>query len=234
MLRPKKKITKKEIQRDPFLETVDQAQAHLEENRSRYLQIGIVILAILIGINVLSNNSQNANKEASSSLGDALLTLDLNDQTTAKFQFETVINEYENTTSASLAEYYLGKMSYDNNDNVNAEKYLSSYLNNNPKGLILESPFTSIVDMGKRKFPFLPVQLILKDKYDNLKKISFIKCPVLYLHGKSDNLVPKYMSDILIERTQTRAESYFPENDKHMMNFDKKLMDNIDKFIKNL
>ena len=42
--------------------------------------------------------------------------------------------------------------------------------NNNPKGLILESPFTSIVDMGKRKFPFLPVQLILKDKYDNLEK----------------------------------------------------------------
>ena len=110
MLRPKKKITKKQIQRDPFLETVDQAQAHLEENRSRYLQIGIVILAILIGINVLSNNSQNANKEASSSLGDALLTLDLNDQTTAKFQLETVINEYENTTSASLAEYYLGKI----------------------------------------------------------------------------------------------------------------------------
>ena len=106
--------------------------------------------------------------------------------------------------------------------------------NNNPKGLILESPFTSIVEMGKRKFPFLPVQLILKDKYDNLEKISLIKCPVLYLHGKSDNLVPKYMSDILIERTQTRAESYFPENDKHMMNFDKKLMNNIDKFIKNL
>ena len=106
--------------------------------------------------------------------------------------------------------------------------------NNNPKGLILEAPFTSIVEMGKRKFPFLPVQLILKDKYDNLEKISLIKCPVLYLHGKSDNLVPKYMSDILIERTQTRAESYFPENDKHMMNFDKKLMNNIDKFIKNL
>ena len=96
MLRPKKKITKKEIQRDPFLNQ-DQAQAHLEENRSRYLQIGIVFFAILIGFNVLSNNSQNANEEASSSLGDALLTLDLNDQTTAKFQLETVINEYENT-----------------------------------------------------------------------------------------------------------------------------------------
>ena len=132
MLRPKKKITKKEIQRDPFLETVDQAQAHLEENRSKYLQVGIAIVALLIGFNIISNNSQIRNKEASSSLGDALLTLDLNDQTTAQFQLETVINKYENTASASLAEYYLGKISYDDNDIVNAEKYLRSYLNNNP------------------------------------------------------------------------------------------------------
>ena len=154
MLRPKKKITKKEIQRDPFLETVDQAQAHLEENRSRYLQLGIAILVILIGINVLSNNSQNANKEASSSLGDALLTLDLNDQTTAKFQLETVINEYENTTSASLAEYYLGKMSYDNKDNVNAEKYLNSYLINNPKGFLASSSGMILADIAVSKKDF--------------------------------------------------------------------------------
>ena len=154
MLRPKKKITKKEIQRDPFLETVDQAQAHLEENRSRYLQIGIAILAILIGFNVLSNNSKKVNKEASSSLGDALLTLDLNDQTTAKFQLETVINEYENTASASLAEYYLGKMSYDNNDNVNAERYLNSYLNKNPKGFLASSAGMILADIaiGKKEF----------------------------------------------------------------------------------
>ena len=105
---------------------------------------------------------------------------------------------------------------------------------NNPKGLILESPFTSLVEMGKRKFPFLPVRLIIKDKFDNLEKISLIKCPVLYLHGKSDDLVPKFMSDILINRTQSRIEYYFPENDKHMMNFDQKLINNINKFIKNL
>ena len=105
---------------------------------------------------------------------------------------------------------------------------------NNPKGLILESPFTSLIEMGKRKFPFLPVRLIIKDKFDNLEKISLIKCPVLYLHGKSDDLVPKFMSDILINRTQSRIEYYFPENDKHMMNFDQKLINNINKFIKNL
>ena len=147
MLRPKKKITKKEIQRDPFLETVDQAQAHLEENRSKYLQVGIAIVALLIGFNVISNNSQIRNKEASSSLGDALLTLDINDQTTAQFQLETVINEYENTASASLAEYYLGKMSYDNNDTFNAEKHLRSYLNNNPKGFLAPSAAIILADI---------------------------------------------------------------------------------------
>jgi len=41
MLKPKKKITRKEIQRDPFLESVDQAQAHLEENRSLYMKLAI-------------------------------------------------------------------------------------------------------------------------------------------------------------------------------------------------
>ena len=112
MLRPKKKITKKEIQRDPFLETVDQAQAHLEENRSRYLQIGFVILAILIGLNVSSNNSQRANEEASSSLGDALLTMDLNDQTTAKFQLETVINDYDTTIYVEEALHRLVELHY--------------------------------------------------------------------------------------------------------------------------
>ena len=175
MLRPKKKITKKEIQRDPFLETVDQAQAHLEENRSRYLQIGIVILAILIGINVFSNNSQNANKEASSSLGDALLTLDLNDQTTAKFQLETVINEYENTTSASLAEYYLGKISYDNNDNVNAEKYLNSYLNNNPKGFLAPSASIILADIFVGKKDFERGFVLLDNCIRNTKSIKDLR-----------------------------------------------------------
>ena len=71
----------------------------------------------------------------------------MNDQTTATFQLETVINEYENTSSASLAEYYLGKMSYDNNDMINAEKYLRSYLSNNPKGFLAPSASIILADI---------------------------------------------------------------------------------------
>ena len=175
MLRPKKKITKKEIQRDPFLETVDQAQAHLEENRSRYLQLGIAIIALLIGFNVISNNSQKRNIEASTSLGGALLTLDLNDQTTAQFQFETVINEFENTVSASLAEYYLGKMSYDKNDINNAEKYLSSYLNDNPKGFLAPSAGSILADIAASQKDFDKSLELLENCIKNSNSIKDVR-----------------------------------------------------------
>tara|TARA_B100000161_G_C33384593_1_gene339353 strand:+ start:13 stop:687 length:675 start_codon:yes stop_codon:yes gene_type:complete len=175
MLRPKKKITKKEIKRDPFLETVDQAQAHIEENRTKYLQVSIGIVALIIGLNVFSNNSNIRKSEASSSLGDALLTMDLNDPTTAKFQLETVINEYENTTSASLAKYYLGKMSYDNSDNVNAEKYLSSYLNDNPKGFLAPSASIILADIFVSKEDFETGIVLLDNCIKNTKSIKDLR-----------------------------------------------------------
>ena len=175
MLRPKKKITKKEIKRDPFLETVDQAQAHIEENRSKYLQVGIGIVALIIGLNVISNNSNIRKSKASSSLGDALITMDLNDPITAKFQLETVINEYENTTSASLAEYYLGKMSYDNSDNVNAEKYLSSYLNDNPKGFLAPSASIILADIFIDEEDFETGIVLLDNCIKNTKSIKDLR-----------------------------------------------------------
>ena len=42
--------------------------------------------------------------------------------------------------------------------------------NNNFSGIILESPFTSMVDAAKNKYPFFPIKYLLKDKYDSEKK----------------------------------------------------------------
>ena len=204
MLRPKKKITKKEIKRDPFLETVDQAQAHIEENRSKYLQVSIGIVALIIGLNVFSNNSNIRKSEASSSLGDALLTMDLNDPTTAKFQLETVINEYENTTSASLAKYYLGKMSYDNSDNVNAEKYLSSYLNDNPKGFLAPSASIILADIFIDEEDFETGIVLLDNCIKNTKSIKDlrqlkIRKAEYYLHNGQKSEAKLIIERILLE-----------------------------------
>jgi len=65
--------------------------------------------------------------------------------------------------------------------------------------LILESPFTSGVEIGKEKFPWLPVRLIMTQKYDTFSKISRLKCPLLVLHSPDDEIVPFRMGRRLFE-----------------------------------
>ena len=50
---------------------------------------------------------------------------------------------------------------------------------NNFGGIILESPFTSMADTAKIYYPYLPVNLLLRDRYDSKSKIKDIKTPIL-------------------------------------------------------
>lgn len=68
-----------------------------------------------------------------------------------------------------------------------------------PRALILEAAFTSIVDMGERVFPFLPVRWMTTIRYDNLAKIPRVSCPVLVLHSREDAIVPFEMGWRLYE-----------------------------------
>ena len=67
-------------------------------------------------------------------------------------------------------------------------------------GLIAESNFTSLVDMGKREYPYLPVESLLNQRFDSLSKISNLKIPLLLIHGTWDRLVPYQMSQRLFDR----------------------------------
>lgn len=59
-----------------------------------------------------------------------------------------------------------------------------------PRCLILESCFTSVPDMGKEIYPFLPVRLLARFKYDSLARMDSIDCPVLILHSPGDDIIP--------------------------------------------
>jgi len=106
--------------------------------------------------------------------------------------------------------------------------------NKNFAGIILETPFTSMVEVGKTKYPFLPVRFLLKDKYESNKKIKNIKSPVLIMHGKVDNIVPFYMGKKMYELANEPKYSYFSEYDDHMMEYNEKLLNHLKKFIQSL
>ena len=106
--------------------------------------------------------------------------------------------------------------------------------NENFAGIILEAPFTSMVDMGQKIYPIFPVKFLLKDKYESKKKIKNIKSPILILHGRKDKIVPFYMGEKIFEMANNPKFKYFTNLDDHMMSFDNKLIKEIDLFISNL
>ena len=98
--------------------------------------------------------------------------------------------------------------------------------------IILESPFTSMAKTAKIYYPYLPVNLLLKDKYDSINKIHKITKPILIMHGMKDDLVPYIMSVELFNKANKPKYSFFPKDDNHMMDFNDELLDKIRLFIK--
>ena len=101
-------------------------------------------------------------------------------------------------------------------------------------GVILESPFTSMIDAGKSKYPIFPISLLLKDKYESDKKVINIKSPILIMHGEDDKIVPFRMGKKLYEMANQPKYSYFPKYDDHMMEYNENLINSIKNFIKSL
>ena len=105
---------------------------------------------------------------------------------------------------------------------------------NNFAGLILETPFTSMVEAAKNFYPYIPVNLILKDKYKNDIKIKNINIPILIMHGEVDQIVPFWMGKKIYEMANEPKYSYFTKYDDHMMEFDNNLVLVVKTFIKSL
>ncbi|AQR74420.1 alpha/beta hydrolase [Sphingomonas sp. LM7] len=57
-------------------------------------------------------------------------------------------------------------------------------------GLVLVSGFTSLPDVVAPLYPWLPVRMLLRDRFDNRAKIARVEAPMLLLHGTADRLIP--------------------------------------------
>jgi fermentation-respiration switch protein FrsA (DUF1100 family) len=83
------------------------------------------------------------------------------------------------------------------------------------RGLILETPFTSIRDMAKTVFPVLPIGPFLRTRFDVLEKITHVKVPLLVLHGDRDDLVPYEQGQKVFAAARGPKEFYTINGAKH-------------------
>ena len=82
---------------------------------------------------------------------------------------------------------------------------VASYIamKNEPKQLILETPYYSILDVAKHRFPVFPVKSLLRYHFPNFEYLPKVNCPISIIHGTSDKVVPfesgKKLSDLNIK-----------------------------------
>ena len=91
-----------------------------------------------------------------------------------------------------------------------------------------------MIDAAKTFYPYIPVSLLLKDKFDNKSKIKNIKVPILIMHGEADQIVPFLMGKKMYEKANEPKYSYFTKHDNHMMEYDENLVKALNSFLKSL
>ncbi len=116
MLKPKRKITRQEIKKDPLLETIANVQNHLTTYKNAYYRYGTALIIAIVAIVFFYNRSQTKRIEADELFGRAVLAWETHDYENAEFQFELLVDEYGNTPRGVTGYYYLGLLRKDRED----------------------------------------------------------------------------------------------------------------------
>ncbi len=100
--------------------------------------------------------------------------------------------------------------------------------------LILESPYTSVPDVGADRYPLVPVHLLLRDAFDSLDKIEDVHMPLLLLHGELDTVVPIKFGKKLFEAANEPKQAVFVPEAGHNNVYNLNVQQHIMNFIANL
>jgi len=66
-------------------------------------------------------------------------------------------------------------------------------------GLILDAPYSSLVDVARHHFWFLPIDLFLRDRFVSVEAIGAVRAPILMIHGDRDAMIPIELGERLFE-----------------------------------
>ena len=162
MLKPKRKITRKELKKDPFIESIYSIKQHFDEKKPQYLKIGLsVVVFFLIGFLYNSNSVTNEN-EADYGLSIGMVYLNQGDYQNAIMQFQQIVDEYSNTNSGYEASFHIGKIHFERGNYDLALPHFERYVSGSNNNFILSSAYESL-------------SVIYEDKNDLYAAISYQK-----------------------------------------------------------
>ena len=128
MLKPKKKISKKELKEDKFVKFTLQAKTYLDENAKQvfYMVVGILAVVLLIIVFVYAHNANVA--EAQAQLGIAQIEYTNLNYDKAIARLESLIESYSGTDEADRGMFLLANIYYQREKYDEAKKYYEEFV----------------------------------------------------------------------------------------------------------
>ncbi|MDB5773544.1 MAG: bem46 protein [Burkholderia sp.] len=84
------------------------------------------------------------------------------------------------------------------------------------RGLIVESSFTTLADIARSlTYPWLPLQLLMSQKFASVEKIAQVNMPVLIVHGTEDRYVPSHFSQKLFDAAPEKKRFLLVQGGSH-------------------
>lgn len=77
--------------------------------------------------------------------------------------------------------------------------YLAATFPDEVAGLLLVTPFSSLTDVAAHHYPFLPVRILLSERYDSVEALSRYRGPVAFLLAGRDEVVPRVLGQQLYD-----------------------------------
>ncbi len=191
MLKPSRNILRKEIKKDPLLETFEKIENGFEKNKKNLINTLIILVLLIIGGLVFINNEKKTDLESNSALNIAMVAYSNMDYDNAKFQFESISSMYEGTESEILANYYLGKIAYENKNFNESELHLNKFIDKTENSLLVCGAIKLLVDISFHNGNFSKsFEIIEKARLFDLNEISKLELSLLKISSfiKTNNI----------------------------------------------
>jgi fermentation-respiration switch protein FrsA (DUF1100 family) len=76
------------------------------------------------------------------------------------------------------------------------------------RALVLENTFSKMTDAAAHLYPWLPVRLVMSNRYNSLRRIKNYHGPVFQCHGTGDDIVPMELGRRLFEAAPGRMKHF--------------------------
>jgi pimeloyl-ACP methyl ester carboxylesterase len=84
-----------------------------------------------------------------------------------------------------------------------------------PAGVVLRSPFPDLADVGSHHYPWLPVRMILRDRFPVVEHLAASEVPVTVIYGDRDSVVPTELSARVADKAPALDERVVIEDADH-------------------